>query len=168
LTATANKITGAKAGEPHRLAMRPCWAARFAQFVRPLHTHAIDHTMKTERRGRIISFTLLVLLSLIALAFAWLTHSTLPTELRGLPAAYKLDAAEMDSLVRVVRTDYQWAFVPLAVVIGAWVVTARVFLRAAQRASVPEALETTELCAWVLPLRFCSLMVPPSVSQLDR
>jgi hypothetical protein len=93
--------------------------------------------MKTERRGRIISFALLVLLSLIALTFAWLTHSTLPTELRSLPAAYKLDAAEMDSLVRVVRTDYQWAFIPLAVVIGAWAVTARVFLRAAQRGSVP-------------------------------
>jgi hypothetical protein len=31
-----------------------------------------------------------------------------------------------------------------------------------------EALETTEFCAWVLPLRFFLLMVPPSVSQLFR
>jgi hypothetical protein len=92
--------------------------------------------MKTEKRGRIISFALLIGLSLIALAFAWFTHSTLSTELRGLPAAYKLDASEMDSLVRVVRTDFRWALVPLAVVIGAWVITARLFLRAAQKASM--------------------------------
>jgi hypothetical protein len=92
--------------------------------------------MRTEKRGRFIAFALLVLLSLTALAFAWATHSTLPAELRSLPAAYKLDATEMDTVVRVVRTDYQWAFVPLALVIGAWVVTARVFLSAAQKGSV--------------------------------
>ena len=94
--------------------------------------------MKTERRGRIISFVLLVLLSLIVLAHAWIMHSSLRLSLSGLPAAYKLDAAEMDSLVRVVRLEYQWAFVPLAVVIGAWIVTARVFLRAAQKVSLPD------------------------------
>jgi len=31
-----------------------------------------------------------------------------------------------------------------------------------------KALETTEFCAWVLPLRFSLLMVPSSVSQLGR
>ena len=31
-----------------------------------------------------------------------------------------------------------------------------------------EALETTEFCARVLPLRFSLLMATPSVSHLDR
>jgi hypothetical protein len=63
--------------------------------------------MKDQRRGRIIFFALLVLFSTLALAFAWVTYLDMPTALRSLPATYKLNAAELDSLVRVVRSDYE-------------------------------------------------------------
>lgn len=94
--------------------------------------------MKTESRGHIITFALLVAISLVVLAFAWLSLSSLATELRSLPATYKLNAAEVNSLVQAARRASLWTFIPLAVVIGAWTITARLFLRAAKQTSTPD------------------------------
>ena len=57
-------------------------------------------------------------------------HSALLTDLLvGLPALYELTPAEADSVARVVRTDFAWAFTPLALVMAAWIIAARLFLR---------------------------------------
>jgi hypothetical protein len=96
-----------------------------------------------QTRRPIIVYALLLLLSLVALAFAWCIAWAWPGELRSLPASYKLDPAELESIERSVRSTFEWAFVPLGVIVVAWAVAARLFFSLTRAASVKDESRDT-------------------------
>jgi NADH:ubiquinone oxidoreductase subunit 5 (subunit L)/multisubunit Na+/H+ antiporter MnhA subunit len=95
------------------------------------------HT-QTQKKGRIASYMVVLVLSLLALGFAWTTVHFYSGELRSLPASYKLNAADLQSIEQSVRNNFAWALVPLAVIVVVWAIAAWLYLSEAQRENVKD------------------------------